>query len=307
MAIHSKTTQAKPDMALLDIQEPLNESAMLHSLNNTGTNTGREMQRSDIAGKYLQVLGLQRREPKLEFLSDITRCHVARFAFSSIGPLLGDELPLDIESLFQRIVIMRRGGYCFEQNGLLYEILQELGFSVSLYLARVIYNQGIHTGLTHRITLVEIDGNQYIADVGFGPLGPARPVGMAGNEFIENERMFRIAKRLPDVFHMQTHKDGGFYSLYKFELLRYGQADCEVGHFYSHKHPKASFVNNLVVSRIMDDEIRSLRNREYSTITPSGDQLQPVENAAQLKAILNTQFDLDVTSAEGERLFELSC
>ena len=265
------------------------------------------MQRADITEKYLQVLGLQRRAPTLEFFSDITRNHAARFAFSSIGPLLGDELPLDIESLFQRIVTRRRGGYCFEQNGLLYEILEELGFSVSLYLARVIYNQDIHPGLTHRITLVEIDEKQYIADVGFGPLGPAQPVDMLGNESRENKRVFRISKRLPNEFHMQTLKDGGFYSLYKFELVRYGQADCEVGHFYSHKHPTASFVNNLVVSRIMDDEIRSLRNREFSVITESGEHLQAIENAAQLKAILNTQFDLKVTSAESEKLFERSC
>lgn len=51
-------------------------------------------------------------------------------------------------------------------------VLEELGFSVNLFLGRVIYNQDIHPGLTHRITLVEIDGNHYIADVGFGPLGP---------------------------------------------------------------------------------------------------------------------------------------
>ena len=106
---------------------------------------------------------------------------------------------------------------------------------------------------------------------------------------------------------MHTLKDGGLFSLYKFELLRYAQADCEVGHFYSHKHPGASFVNNLVVSRIMDDEIRSLRNREYSVISESGDQLQPVENAAQLETILNTQFSLDVTGAESEQLFVRSC
>lgn len=265
------------------------------------------MQVADITEKYLQVLGLQRREPKLKFLSDITRCHVARFAFSSIGPLLGDELPLDFESLFQRIVIDKRGGYCFEQNGLLYGILEELGFSLNLYLARVIYNQDIHPGLTHRITLVEIDGVRHVADVGFGPQGPSQPVGMPGDESRESRRIFRIAKRLPNEFHMQTLKDGKFFTLYKFELVRYGQADCEVGHFYSHKHPAASFVNNLVVSRIMDDKIRSLRNHEFSVITESGKHLQAVENAAQLKAILNTQFDLKVTSAESEKLFERSC
>lgn len=55
-------------------------------------------------------------------------------------------------------MVRRRGGYCFEHNGLLCEMLEALGFEVTLYLARVIYNRDIHPGLTHRITLVHLDG-----------------------------------------------------------------------------------------------------------------------------------------------------
>jgi len=257
----------------------------------------------DICNEYIRALGLQKRKPNLGFLTDITRRHAAQLPFSSVGPLLGDELPLDIESVYQRIVVRQRGGYCFEQNGLMYEVLKELGFSVTLYLARVIYNEDIHPGLTHRITLVELDGKRYIVDVGFGPLGPGQPVRMSEEETRENFRVFRIAEPDPGEFHMQTLKDGGFYSMYKFELSRYDQADCEIGHFYSHKHPAASFVNNLVVSRIMDHEIRSLRNRDFRVITGSGEQQTTIEDAAQLGVILDTQFDIKVTRAECDQLF----
>ena len=257
----------------------------------------------DICNEYMRALGLQKRNPDLGFLTDITRRHAAQLPFSSVGPLLGDELPLDIESVYQRIVVGQRGGYCFEQNSLLYEVLKELGFSVNLYLARVIYNQEIHPGLTHRITLVKLDGKRYIVDVGFGPLGPGKPVRMSEEETNENFRVFRVAEPDPGEFHMQTLKDGGFYSMYKFELSRYDQADCEIGHFYSHKHPAASFVNNLVVSRIMDHEIRSLRNRDFRVITESGEQQTTIKDAAQLGAILDTQFDIKVTDAENIRLF----
>lgn len=262
------------------------------------------MTREEITDKYIRVLELERRQADLGFLSDITLRHVAQFAFSSVGPLLGDDLPLDIESLYQRIVVKRRGGYCFEQNGFLQAVLEELGFSVSLYLGRVIYNQDIHPGLTHRITLVEIDGKRYIADVGFGPLGPQLPVSLSGEESHENFRVFRIRERAPGEFHMQTLKDGGFYSLYKFELARYGQADCEVGHFYSHKHPGATFVNHLVVSKIMHHEVRSLRNHEFWVITESGEQRHTIDDGTQLQVILNIQFGVKVSSSEGHCLFE---
>lgn len=263
-----------------------------------------QMKRSDITDEYLQVLNLQRSQPDLAFLGEITRRHAARFAFSSVGPMLGEDLPLDIESLYRRIIVSGRGGYCFEQNSLLFEMLQELGYEVCLYLGRVIYNQDIHPGLTHRITLVEIGGDRYIADVGFGPLGPQFPVNMSGEVSRESFRVFRIEERHPGVFHMQTLKDGEYFSLYKFELARYGSADCEVGHFYSHKHPNATFVNHLVVSRIMDNEVRSLRNHEFWIITGSGEQKHSISSSSQLKKALGTRFGINVSETESQVLFE---
>lgn len=256
-----------------------------------------------ITNQYMQALGLEKRAPDLGFLNEIIRRHVDSFPFSSVGPQLGDKLPLDIESLYQRIVVRRRGGYCFEQNGLLFEMLEEMGFSVSLFLGRVIYNEDADPGLTHRISMVDIDDKRYIADVGFGPLGPSRAVSMSGEKSDEGLRMFRVAERQPGVFHFQTLKDGSFYSLYKFELVRYGQADCEVGHFYSHKHPDASFVNHLVVSRILDHEIRSLRNHEFSVINQSGEQRSLIESRAQLHTILKDKFRLNITGKECAQLF----
>jgi N-hydroxyarylamine O-acetyltransferase len=264
------------------------------------------MQSTELADQYIQEIGLSVDKPNLDFLSLISQHHVAKFAFSSIGVLLGDKLPLDAKSLYERIVLRQRGGYCFEQNGLMYDILKNLGFSVSLFLARVIYNQDIHPGLTHRLTLVEIGGLKYVVDVGFGPLGPALPVGMSGQESHETFRTFRIAEPHPGEFHMQTLKDGAFYSLYKFELARYGQADCEVGHFYSHKHPRASFVNNLVVSTILDHEVRSLRNQVICTQTASADKKELIQDDEQLKSILKSRFDINVTQLEAHRLFTKS-
>ncbi len=262
------------------------------------------MQRSEVAAGYLAALGLVPDAPTPAFLGEIVQRHVARFPFTSVGPRLGDQLPLDLSELYQRIVVRRRGGYCFEQNALAFDVLEELGFRVRLYLARVIYDQDIHSGLTHRLTLVEIDGADHVVDVGFGHMGPARAVPMSGAEVRESARVFRVAQPRPGEFHMQCLKDDTFYSLYRFELARYGQADCELGHFYSHRHPKAVFVNHLVASRILSDEIRSLRDREYRVLASAGERVRPVTGATELHSILTSEFDLKVTKAECQRLFD---
>jgi len=261
---------------------------------------------ADITDEYLHAVGLERRPPDLAFLSELTSRHLANFSFASVGPMLGDDLPLDVESLYRRIVVRRRGGYCFEQNGLMQAVLAELGFPTTLCLARVIHNQDTHPGLTHRITLVEIAGKHYVADVGFGSTGPRFPVAMTGEEVSENFRVFRISEGRTGEYHMQILKDGAYFSLYRFELHHYGQSDCEVGHFYSHKHPAANFVNHLVVSRILADEIRSLRNRELWVITAEGEERLEIADSTQLRTDLHCRFGINVDETEAHRLFERS-
>ena len=262
------------------------------------------MQNSEMVEGYLKHLDLVNRKLDFEFLRDVVARHVGTFAFSSAGCWLGDHLPLDFESLYLRIVVKRRGGYCFEHNGLLYAILEDLGFSVTLYLARVIYNQDTHPGLTHRITVIEYEGERYVLDVGFGPLGPRIPVSMSGVESQDGEKIFRIAEGRAGEYHMQVLKKGAFFSLYRFELARYGQSDCELGHFYSHRHPDAAFVNNLVGALILENEIRSLRNLEYWVTRQSGTRIQKICSSEQLWRILVGALDIQVTQKEGDKLFE---
>jgi N-hydroxyarylamine O-acetyltransferase len=262
------------------------------------------MERPEMVRGYLQALGLHGRELDFTFLRDIVARHVATFPFSSLGCQLGEELPLDFPSLYQRIVVRRRGGYCFEQNGLLYGVLEELGFGPQLYLARVINNQDIHPGLTHRISMIEHDNRRYVLDVGFGPFGPRVPVALSEGESRDGEKIYRIAEGWPGEYHMQVFKDGEFFSLYRFELSRYGQADCVLGHFYSHRHPDASFVNHLVGSLILEHEIRSLRDLEYWVITDSGTQIRQISQAEQLREILAGELGLQVTEDESRRLLE---
>ena len=261
------------------------------------------MNRSEIAAGYLEALGLRRQALTLEFLSEMTARHVAQFAFCSVGPRLGDALPLDPESLYSRIVLRSRGGYCFEQNGLLFEVLAELGFVVTLCLARVIHDQDTHPGLTHRITVVDLAGERYLVDVGFGPLGPRVPTRLSGEISQEEQRAFRVFQRRAGELHVQTLKGGEWFSLYRFELARYGQADCELGHFFSHRHPDAAFVRNLVASRILPAEVRSLRNREYWIMTGAGDHKQDVRDPAHLRQLLDQEFGIQVTAAECADLF----
>lgn len=250
---------------------------------------------------YLADLGLAREPIGLSALTEIVRRHVAQYAFASIGPRLGDPLPIDPPSLFDRIVVRRRGGYCFEQNGLLFTVLQELGYPVRLQMARVLVSGNPHPALTHRVTRTTLDGVDYLVDVGFGPQGPPFPVRLDGTESTDGR--YRVVRPGPVDFRLETRTDEGWAPLYRFDDVTYGQSDAELGHFYSHRHPEAAFVNALVASLILDDEVRSLRNREYHLIRPDGRTVIAVEDASHLHRLLTEDLNIRVTPTESARLF----
>ena len=91
----------------------------------------------DLADAYLDDLGLGRRPPSIDALTEIVRRHIAQYSFASIGPRLGNELPIEPDALLDRIVVRRRGGYCFEQNGLLFAVLEQLGYPAQIGRAHV--------------------------------------------------------------------------------------------------------------------------------------------------------------------------
>lgn len=259
------------------------------------------MDRSELTDAYLADLGLERDDPTPGLLAEIQRRHVAAFAFTSVGPRLGDPLPLDPAELFDRIVVRRRGGYCFEQNGLLFDVLTELGYQPRLILGRVLLSGNPHPGLTHRISIVELDGVQHVVDVGFGAPGPHVPVPLGGEVVGSSWRRFRVVELRPGHWTMQTPTGDEWLSLYRFELLEYGASDCEVGHFYSHRHPQASFVNRLVAAVIRDDEVRSLQDRDYRVYRADGEEQHLIADD-ELAALLAEAFDVRVTDAEAARL-----
>ncbi len=263
----------------------------------------KRLNRANITNRYLGALGLGRTDPSLTFLREIIARHLSKFPFSSVGVWLGHDLPLDLESIARRVMEQGRGGYCFELNGLLFEVLEELGFSPRLCMARVILDKTEPTGLTHRITLVDLEGERYLVDGGFGLWGPRQPIGLFQGVIREPGREFRVSEPQTGEFHLQIAASEGFKSLYRFELAHYNQADCELGHFYSYRHPRAPFVNNLVASRILDGQIHSMRNRDYWIINPHGRLQRTVDDAPTLRSLLADEFGITISAAESRALF----
>ncbi|MFT5757893.1 MAG: N-hydroxyarylamine O-acetyltransferase [Alteromonadaceae bacterium] len=262
------------------------------------------MSRSHLAQAYLSDLNIEQKPLDITFLNEVQSKHIAQYSFNNLAVVLGQELPLDTESLFNKIVERRRGGYCFEHNKLTLTVLAELGFDVRILLAKVVYNQDIEIARTHRVTLLTLAGDDYIVDTGFGHLGARFPVIIAlGSIQEQGDAQFRIIKNVNDEYCYQVFKDGDFFTLYTFDLYRYTESDCLVSHFYSHQHPNVAFVNNFVISCKFYNEIKSLRNNEFHHIKDGLTKTIQISSVKQLHQLLTEVYQLDIDIAITEFLF----
>src|SRR6185312_1961052 len=112
-------------------------------------------------------------EPTLDVLQMLITAHTRSIAFENLDPLLG--VPVDDlspEALTDKLVSRRRGGYCYEHNGLMGYVLEELGFGVERLAGRVVWMNpgGPLPAETHQVLSVTVPGvdGPLLVDVGFG-------------------------------------------------------------------------------------------------------------------------------------------
>ncbi len=255
---------------------------------------------------YLQDLGIERSVTGLALLKELQSRHIARYTFNSLAVVLGQEIAVDSESVFNKIVAQGHGGYCFEHNKLVFDILQDMEFDVRIVLARVVFsNPGADMPRTHRMTLVSLEDGDYIVDTGFGHFTARYPLKLeVGLEQDQGDGLYRIARSEDGDYCCQVLKDGDFMTLYTFDLNRYTEADCRSGNFYSYRHPDAVFVNNLVVCRNLRNDNLSLRNGEFHRIRNGETEITRINTERELHQILTQVFELNVDLPVAAYLFD---
>ncbi len=212
---------------------------------------------------YLSKLNLKAQAPSLSFLNEIISAHQRLISFNNLAVFFrpGEILNLDIGHLFDKVILRQEGGYCFENNKVLFFLLQNLGFEVQPKSARVIYDKTGDVPRTHRTTIVTINGERYLSDVGFGRDMPthAVPVG------VEQKKGHQVITKNGQYYH-QVRKEDVVINLYSFDDGFYNESDFAVANYYTNTHPDSKFVKELIVLRRDGDLIEFINGRSFSRI-----------------------------------------
>jgi N-hydroxyarylamine O-acetyltransferase len=185
-------------------------------------------------------------------LRNLHRVHILTVPFENLDILHGREIVLDPDALIRKVVERRRGGFCYELNGAFSVLLATLGFRVTLLSARVCPGDGSFSPEFDHLTLrVDLD-EPWLADVGFGDLFIEPLQLKMGVAQRQGERVFRIVQG-GNSMRLETEKDGGWKTEYKFTLQPRNLQEFEEMCRYHQTSPESHFTRKALCTRATPD------------------------------------------------------
>lgn len=184
--------------------------------------------------------------PSVETLRRLHRAQMTHIPFENIALFEGQPIQIDPTSIFTKLVERRRGGYCHEMNGLFSTVLRHLGFTVT-NLAAHVFHDGIPAAKGHRLSLVEIEGKRWLADVGFGGncLIEAIPFEL-DQEFPQYHDTFRLKDDPQYGFVLQHKLEDQWRTLYAFSLAACYDVDYRMMNYYTSTSPDSTFTQHII-------------------------------------------------------------
>ena len=225
--------------------------------------------------------------PTLPTLRALHRAHMLAAPFENLDIARRRRIALDESRLFDKIVVRRRGGFCYELNGLFAELLRTLGYRVEMLAARVA-TAGIPFGhLALRVLLDE----PWLADVGFGDsfTEPLRLV--LDVQQPQEGSVYRIVAE-GDEWQVQRQQKDGWARQYQFALAAFQWADFAGGCEYHQSSPDSIFTQRRICSRATPGGRVTLS--EMKLIISDGGQRseRALASDAEYAAVLRDYFDI---------------
>jgi N-hydroxyarylamine O-acetyltransferase len=235
--------------------------------------------------------------PTLATLRTLLELHPAAIPFEAIDVLLDRGVDLAPAAVDAKLIGGRRGGYCYEQNGLLLRVLRAIGFEVETLLGRVLWQAppgAPPRPRTHMALRVGIEGRPWLADVGFGGRVPTSPLRMDEARPQETRHeSFRVLPFGPSLL-VQASLEGTWRSLYELSPEPQEDVDLELPNWFTSTHPQSHFRHRLSVSRATPEARQSLLDGRLTVRTIDGRIDRRVLDAAGIEEVLVRMFGLPV-------------
>lgn len=231
--------------------------------------------------------------PSRETLHSLHLAHVLMVPFENLDNFLGRPVSLEPADLFAKIVMARRGGYCFELNGLFSLLLEGMGFEVTRLIARVRYGAKPPYPRSHQVLMVNVRGEPWLIDVGFGGNGLLEPIPLAaGSRVRQFSEEFRLAVLESGEYLLQCLAHNEWESLYSFTLEPCQPVDYQYPNYF-HSHSSESRFMQRRVCTIPTREGRTTLVDQSLSIRRSGkNEKSVIESDVAYARVLHDHFGI---------------
>jgi N-hydroxyarylamine O-acetyltransferase len=191
--------------------------------------------------------------PTAVTLRDLHVAHLRSVPFENLSIHAGEPIVLDDAALFEKVVTRRRGGFCYELNGLFAWLLRQLGFNVTMLAAEVMNAKGEYGLPFDHMTLMVTLDKPWLADVGFGD-SFVEPLRLeAGVEQVQGDRRYRIDADGARLAVIQRIAGGDWRTQYRFDMTPYEYADYVEMCRYHQTSPDSPFTQRRICSLATPD------------------------------------------------------
>lgn len=236
--------------------------------------------------------------PTLEALRAIHALHPAHITFENIDVLLGRGISLEPDAVWAKLITAGRGGYCYEQNGLLKRVLTAMGFTVEGLIARVRWQAppgAPDRPRSHMALRVIIDGKPWLADVGFGGCVLTAPIRLeTGTVQATPHGNVRLSDEHGEYL-MEAELEGVWTPLYVLSPHAQNDVDYQLANWWTSTHPTSRFLQHLSVARTTPKARYTLLDNRLTVRHADGrverHDLRPGELAEALEVVFKLPVD----------------
>jgi N-hydroxyarylamine O-acetyltransferase len=231
-------------------------------------------------------------EPTAETLRALQVAHLLAVPFENLSIHAGEPIVLNEDALFGKIVENRRGGFCYEANGLFASLLRALGFEVAMLSAGVATRDGGFGPDFDHMTLMVTLAERWLVDVGFGDSFLEPLLLDSRDEQVQGTRAFRIIEDNSHLILQRRDAGGDWVPQYRFTLQPHTFADYEQMCHFHQTSPESHFTKAPLCSLATADGRITLTGLRLITTSIQQRSEHPLADRDSFDHTLRDQFGI---------------